>query len=102
MSSPGCSSGCPISLARLQNGRNRPEQASPRLGSAGSNEGHSPIKADVRARYPELVDAAAHATGEDQKSARNKLKSYYLQEVQTSTAAPATLFANFYPIVAKI
>jgi hypothetical protein len=60
------------------------------------------IKADVRARHPDLVDAAMHASGEEQKSARNKLKSHYLEEVQKSTLAPPTLFANFYPIVAKI
>jgi predicted ATP-dependent endonuclease of OLD family len=60
------------------------------------------IKAQVRMRHPELVDAAMQATGEEQKSARNKLKTYYLQEVQNSTEAPTTLFANFYPIAAII
>lgn len=60
------------------------------------------IKSDVRACYPELVDAAAHATGEDQKSARNKLKNYYLQAVRNSNEAPAMLFGSFYPIVEKI
>jgi energy-coupling factor transporter ATP-binding protein EcfA2 len=60
------------------------------------------IKATVRARFPELVDAAVHGTGEDQKSARNKLKVLYLQEVQNSTEPASKLFADFYPIVAKI
>lgn len=60
------------------------------------------IKNAVRQRCPELVDAAAHGTGDEQKSARNQLKALYLQEVIDSTLARTEVFVAFYPFVAKI
>lgn len=60
------------------------------------------IKSRVRERHPEIVDAAAHATGEEQKSARNKLKSEYLAEFKIAKEARQSLYGGFYPIVEKI
>jgi hypothetical protein len=60
------------------------------------------IKNAVRQRHPELVDAAAHGTGEEQKNARNQLKSLYLQEVLQSSLPRTEVLAGFYPFVAKI
>jgi predicted ATP-dependent endonuclease of OLD family len=60
------------------------------------------VKTKVRERVPALVDAASHATGEEQKSARNQLKQLYLAEFRDTCQPGPEFFGGFYPIVAKI
>jgi putative ATP-dependent endonuclease of OLD family len=60
------------------------------------------IKSTVRERNPNIVDAFTSAVNSERKSASNRLKTLYLEEIKNEIAHNASLLTNFYPFVQKI